>query len=123
MLPPEAQSLLGGIAFLVAIVGLIVWAAGVKIARFSVAILLGAAGGTACAWLLPLVFGIAAVTGGLVGFVAGALAGAVGFRILQGVTLAVCLGIAAGARIIDGMCCRRWVIRRRRRRRRRFRAN
>jgi hypothetical protein len=96
MLPPEAQSLLGGIALLVALVGLIVWAAGVKIARFSVAILLGVAVGAVGSWLLPKFIGVAPITGALVGFALGAVSGAVGFRLLQGLTLALCLGLAVG---------------------------
>ena len=96
MLPPEAQSLLGGIALLVTLIGLIVWATGVKIARFSVAILLGAAVAAIGSWLLPRFIGVAPITGALVGFAVGALSGAVGFRLLQGLTLALCLGVAVG---------------------------
>jgi hypothetical protein len=96
ILPPEAQSLLGGIALIVALVGLIVWAAGVKIARFSVAVLLGAAAAAIGTWLLPKFLGVAPITGALVGFAGGAITGAIGFRLLQGLTLALCLGLAVG---------------------------
>src|SRR5271169_1841297 len=83
ILPPEAQQILGGIAVLVIAAGLVVWAAGLKIARFSVAMLLGLAGMALSMWLLPKMVGVTVITGGLVGFVVGALAGAIGFRLLQ----------------------------------------
>ena len=96
ILPPEAQQVLGGISILVIASGIVVWAAGVKIARFSVAILLGVAVAALGAWLLPKFTGMTIVTGGILGFVIGAMAGALAFRLLQGLILAVCLGLAVG---------------------------
>jgi hypothetical protein len=96
ILPPEAQQVLGGISVLVIASGVVVWAAGVKIARFSVAMLLGVAIAVLGAWLLPKFMGITIATGGILGFVIGAMAGALGFRVLQGLILAVCLGLAVG---------------------------
>ena len=96
ILPPEAQHVLGGISVLVMSAGFVVWGAGVKIARFSVAILLGLGAAALGAWLLPRFAGVTLATGGIVGFVIGALAGAVGFRLLQGLILAACLGLAVG---------------------------
>ncbi|HUO10924.1 MAG TPA: hypothetical protein VM008_21660 [Phycisphaerae bacterium] len=96
ILPPEAQQVLGGISVLVIASGIVVWAAGVKIARFTVAVMLGLGAAALGAWLMPMVAGVTVVTGGLVGFVIGALAGAIGFRLLQGLILATCLGLAIG---------------------------
>ncbi|MGN6367798.1 MAG: hypothetical protein ACTHN5_06015 [Phycisphaerae bacterium] len=96
ILPPEAQQVLGGVAILVIASGIVVWAAGVKIARFSVAMLLGIGVAALGAWLLPKFTGITIATGGIVGFVIGALAGALAFRLLQGLILALCLGVAVG---------------------------
>ena len=85
-----------GFAVLVIASGIVVWAAGVKIARFSVAILLGLAVAALGAWLLPRFVDITMVTGGILGFVIGALTGAMAFRLLQGLILALCLGLAVG---------------------------
>jgi hypothetical protein len=94
MLPPEAQSLLGVASLVLIAIGLIVWAAGVKVAPVLVALATGLVGAALAAWLLPAVVGIAVVTAGLIGFVIGAMLGAFSFRVLQGVTLAACLGLA-----------------------------
>ncbi len=96
ILPPEAQQVLGGISVLVIASGIVVWAAGVKIARFSVAMLLGIAIAGLGAWLLPKFMGITIATGGILGFVIGAMTGAMAFRLLQGLILATCLGLAVG---------------------------
>jgi len=94
MLPPEAQSVLGGAALLVGVVGVIVWASGVRVARLCVAVLVGLVLAGLGAWMLPGMLGVAMATGALVGFAVGALVGAIGFRLLQGVTLAACVGLA-----------------------------
>ncbi len=96
ILPPEAQQVLGGISVLVIASGIVVWAAGVKIARFSVAILLGLAVAALGAWLMPRFVDVTIITGGILGFVIGALTGAMAFRLLQGLILALCLGVAVG---------------------------
>jgi hypothetical protein len=96
ILPPEAQAILGLAALVLTALGLLVWAAGIKVARGLVAALVGLAVAGLAAWSLPHLFDIAAASAALVGFAIGALAGAVGFRLLQGLTLAVCLGLAVG---------------------------
>jgi hypothetical protein len=96
ILPPEAQAILGLAAIVLTALGLLVWAAGIKVARGLVAALLGLAVAALAAWTLPSLLGLAVTSAALVGFVIGALAGALCFRLLQGLTLALCLGLAVG---------------------------
>jgi hypothetical protein len=96
ILPPEAQAILGIAALVLTALGILVWAAGIKVARGLVAALVGLVVAALAAWTLPNLLDIAVVSAGLVGFAIGALAGAVCFRLLQGLTLAICLGLAVG---------------------------
>jgi hypothetical protein len=95
LFPPEMQTVFAAAAALSAVTGLFYWAAGIKIARISAALLMGVTGAGVAAWGLPGPTGISAITAAIVGFVAGVLAGAVTFRLLQGVVLAMCVAVAA----------------------------
>ena len=93
ILPPEAHDLLGVFGLISLLAGLLIWATGVKIARFTVTMLLGASLSALGTTFLPRLINVSPLTGAILGFVAGALLGALAFRILQGLVLALCLGL------------------------------
>jgi hypothetical protein len=95
--PPELHTLPVFAAGWVAIVGLLLWSAGVKAARPLAAITLGAALAAVAAWLLPAFTGLGELAAGAFGLVAGVIIGALAFRALQGILLATCLGVAAAS--------------------------
>jgi hypothetical protein len=95
MFPPELQSAPGLFAGFLALLGLILCATGVKVARGLAAALTGAAMATLAACVLPGLTGLEAWLGGIIGLVVGLLLGAAAFRVMQGVLLALCLGILA----------------------------
>lgn len=94
-LAPEALRLLGLTAWGTLALGIILWALGLLIARGAVAAILGSLGALAGGWLVNVTgAALSPLTGALIGFVLGSVAGAVGFRFVQGVVLAACLGTA-----------------------------
>jgi hypothetical protein len=83
------------VAGLIALLGLLLWSAGVKVAR-PVAAALGGAAMAGVAWgVLPPFLGIPSEMAALIGLAAGVVIGAMGLRVLQGAVLAICLAIAA----------------------------
>ena len=96
-LPPELRALPVLAAGFLALLGLLLWSAGIKAARPLAAATLGAASAAIAVWLLPGLTGLGELPSGLIGLAAGLLIGALAFRVLQGVLLAICLGVAAGA--------------------------
>jgi hypothetical protein len=94
---PEDQRLLAILAILSTLSGFALWLAGIKIARFTVAIFLGLLLAAIASYQLPRDLGLSAVTSAILGFVIGSLIGAISFRILQGLVLALCLGLATGS--------------------------
>jgi hypothetical protein len=93
ILPPELQSFYGVMAAGLLVIGLFVWGAGIRLARPAVAVLVGLAAAALAVWGLPGPTGIAPITAGIIGFVAGLLAGAVTFRFVQAFLLAACLAL------------------------------
>ena len=95
ILPPEAQTYIGIIAIAALLLGLILWAAGVKVARAAVAILTGALAAALAAWWLPRFLDPAAAEFRRSSALPpGSLLGAIAFRVVQGVTLAACVALA-----------------------------
>jgi hypothetical protein len=94
-LPPELRALPVLLAGFLALLGLVLWSAGVKAARPLAAGTLGAALAGLAAWLLPTFTGLGELPSGLLGLAAGLIIGATAFRALQGILLAACLGLAA----------------------------
>ncbi|MCL2647997.1 MAG: hypothetical protein FWD61_13465, partial [Phycisphaerales bacterium] len=95
ILPPEAQHLLGAISLATSLVGLILWTSGIKIARFSVALLLGLLGAAVGFSLIPQYLSLTPISVALIGFAAGVFGGVLAFKMLQGFVLALCIGVAA----------------------------
>ncbi len=97
ILPPELQTVSVLLAGIVALLGLVLWSAGIKVARMMAAMLMG--GIVACVgiWILPSAAGLAVATSGILGLAVGVMAGAVAFRFVQGAALALCLGAVVGA--------------------------
>jgi hypothetical protein len=84
------------VAGVIALLGLLLWSAGVKVARAVSAALTGAVL-TGVGWtLLPHIIGIGPELCGLIGLIVGVFIGAIGLRALQGGALAICLALAAG---------------------------
>src|SRR3974390_1699147 len=98
MLPPEVQTSYGITAGAFAVIGLLCWGAGIKIARPGAALMVAGFAALLAAWGLPTVTGISPMTAAIIGFGVGLLTGALTFRFLQGVLLAVFVGaVACGA--------------------------
>ena len=76
------------------VVGLVFWTAGIRIARFGVAVCLGLLGAAVVALVGPRWVDVVPMTAGLVGFAGGVIVGILAFRWLQGGVLAVCVGVA-----------------------------
>jgi hypothetical protein len=95
VLPPELQSAPGLVAGFLTLLGLILCATGVKVARPLAAALTGGALATLAACALPGLLGMDALIAGIIGLAAGLVIGALAFRLMQGVLLALCLGILA----------------------------
>jgi hypothetical protein len=93
ILPPELQSFYGVLSAGLLVIGLFFWGAGIRLARPAVAVLVGLVAAALAVWGLPGPTGLAPVTAGLIGFVAGLLAGAVTFRFVQAFLLAACLAL------------------------------
>jgi hypothetical protein len=91
--PPEMQTFYGAAAGGILVVGLFVWGAGIRLARPAVAGLMGVGAAGLALWTLPGATGLAPVSAGVIGFVAGVLAGAVSFRFVQAFVLAACLAL------------------------------
>jgi hypothetical protein len=91
LLPPEYQHLWGAIAAGLALVGLLLWAAGVKVGRVLSALTMGAAGGAVGAWVSIAATDFSPWTGGITGLAVGLLLGALAYRLLLplALTLAV----------------------------------
>lgn len=83
------------VAGLIALLGLLLWSAGVKVARPVAAALAGAAMAGVAWGVLPPFLGIPSEIAALVGLAAGVVIGAMGLRVLQGAVLAICLAVAA----------------------------
>src|ERR1035437_8762223 len=94
LLPPELHALPVLAAGFVALLGLMLWSAGIKAARPLAAPILGATLAAVAALLLPGFTGLGELPCGLIGLAAGLIIGALAFRALQGVILATCLGVA-----------------------------
>jgi hypothetical protein len=94
-LPPELRALPVLLAGFLALLGLVLWSAGVKAARPLAAGTLGAALAALAAWLLPTFTGLGQLPSSLIGLAVGLIIGATAFRALQGILLASCLGLAA----------------------------
>src|ERR1051325_10556819 len=94
ILPAEAQHFLGLFGMCAIAAGLVMWAAGLKTARFSVAVFLGIVGAFLGAWQLARDIHVTPITGALLGFVIGSLVGAIAFRLLQSIVLACCITLA-----------------------------
>lgn len=95
MLPPEMQIAPVIVAGVSALLGLILWSAGIKVARTLMALFLGTALAGVGIWLLPQALGLNVISSGIIGLAIGVLIGAMAFRILQGLMLAGCLGVVA----------------------------
>ena len=95
LLPPEVLSHLGFVAWGFLFLGLMLWLFGVALARLSIAGLLGAVGAAVGTLVVPRMgLDISVLTGGILGFIVGALVGVLAFRFIQAFTLALCLGLA-----------------------------
>jgi hypothetical protein len=91
---PQMLAPLGYAAWGVLLAGLVLWLFGVAIARIAVAAFLGTlVSGLAVLLATHFQISVTPATAGIVGFVTGAVAGALGFRVLQGFTLALVLGV------------------------------
>ena len=95
ILPPELQGTPGLIAGFLALLGLILCTAGIKVARSMAAALVGAALATLAASALPALMAIDPWTSAVIGLALGLLIGALAFRMVQGAILALCLSVLA----------------------------
>jgi hypothetical protein len=82
LLPPEYQHLWGAFAGGFALLGLLLWAAGVKVGRILSALTLGAAGAAAGAWVSVAATDFSPYTGGIAGLAVGVLLGALAYRLI-----------------------------------------
>jgi hypothetical protein len=96
ILPPELQSAPGLLAGFLTLLGLILCATGVKVARPMAAALMGAAFATLAASVMPGLMQADPWIAALIGLVVGLVIGAVAFRAMQGMILALCVGVVAG---------------------------
>jgi hypothetical protein len=98
ILPPELQSTPGLVAGFLTLLGLFLCTAGIKVARALAAALVGGALATLAAGMLPALMAVDPWTSAVIGLALGLLIGAMAFRLVQGVILALCLSVlAAGA--------------------------
>ena len=98
MLPPELQSTPALVAGFLALLGLILCTAGIKVARSLAAALVGGALAMLAATIMPASMSIDPWTSAIIGLALGLLIGALAFRMMQGVVLALGLSVlAAGA--------------------------
>ena len=98
MLPPELQSTPALVAGFLALLGLILCTAGIKVARPLAAALVGGALAMLAATIMPASMSIDPWTSAIIGLALGLLIGALAFRMMQGVVLALGLSVlAAGA--------------------------
>jgi hypothetical protein len=95
MLPPELQSAPALLSGFLTLLGLILCTAGIKVARPMAAGLVGAATATLAACVLPPISGMSPWLAAIIGLAAGLLIGATGFRLVQGLLLALCLSVLA----------------------------
>jgi len=94
-LSPEDQLHLAYAAWATLFLGLALWSCGVTFARGAVALILGAGLSLLGLWLPGrLGLGMSPYIGGAIGFIIGSIIGGWGFRWIQAVTLAACLGLA-----------------------------
>lgn len=96
ILPPELQTVSVLLSGVMALLGLVLWSAGVRVARIMLASFLGAVMACVAIWILPSAAGLAVATSGILGLVAGVLIGAIAFRAVQGIAMALVLGAAVG---------------------------
>jgi hypothetical protein len=98
MLPPELQSTPGLMAGFLALLGLMLCTAGIKVARPLAAAVVGAAMATLAATVLPALMTADPWMSAIFGLALGLLIGAMAFRMMQGVMLALCFSVlSAGA--------------------------
>src|SRR4051812_40906493 len=93
IMPPELHALPVLIAGFVALLGLVLWSAGIKVARPMAAAMLGAVLAAVAVWLLPTFTGLGQLPCAIIGLAAGLVIGALAFRALQGIILATSLGV------------------------------
>jgi len=97
ILPQELQSAPVLVTGFIALLGLILWTAGVKVAKPLAASLFGAALAAAAACYLPAMISIDPLLASFIGLALGLLIGIMAFRAVQGLILAGCLAfLAAG---------------------------
>jgi len=97
ILPSEIQNAPVLVTGFIALLGLILWTAGVKVARPLGAALFGAGMAAVAACYLPVIAPIDPLLAALIGLGVGLLIGFTGFRAVQGMILAACLAfLAAG---------------------------
>ncbi|HVS71969.1 MAG TPA: hypothetical protein VHQ47_12000 [Phycisphaerae bacterium] len=89
LLPPEYQHLWGAAAALLALLGLLLWATGVKIGRLLSALFFGLAGAALGAWLGIAALDLSPYTGGITGLAVGLILGALAYRFLLPIALAL----------------------------------
>jgi hypothetical protein len=91
LLPPEYQHLWGAFAGGVALLGLLLWAAGVKVGRILSSLALGAAGAAAGAWVSVAATDFSPYTGGIAGLAVGVLLGALAYRLILALALTLAI--------------------------------
>ncbi len=89
LLPPEYQHLWGAAAALLALTGLLLWATGVKTGRILAALFFGIAGAALGAWLGIAALVLSPYTGGITGLAVGLILGALAYRFLLPIALAL----------------------------------
>ena len=97
ILPPELQTVSVAFAGVLALMGLVLWSAGVRVARIMVSAAMGIVLACVAIYFLPSAAGLAVATSGILGLVVGVLSGAVAFRAIQAIAVGLCLGVAVGA--------------------------
>ncbi len=95
ILPPELHNAPALLAGILALLGLILWTAGVKVAKPLAAVFAGSVLAALGATLLPKFFAIDPLAAAIIGLATGLLLGALAFRLVQGLVLAACLGVVA----------------------------
>jgi len=97
ILPPELQTVSVALAGLLALIGVVLWSAGIRVARIILSAALGVILACVAIYILPSAAGLAIATSGILGLVFGVLIGAVGFRAIQAIAVGLCLGALVGA--------------------------
>jgi hypothetical protein len=97
ILPPELQSAPALISGFLTLLGLVLCTAGIRVARPMAAALIGAAMATLAAFVLPPIAAIDPWIAAIIGLAAGLLLGAVAFRLVQSLLLALCLSLLASS--------------------------